>query len=96
MKVFGSKKAGVNYFVRQGAYAVIFKSQNRNEVGLIRAHGQQYFLPGGGIEKGESAEKTLVREILEETGYSIKNYYLFWRAQRYFISTLPVKQPRMD
>lgn len=96
MKVYGSKNKGVNYYVRMGAYAVIFKNQYRNEIGLIRAHGQQYFLPGGGIEQGETAEATLIREMLEETGYSIKNYYPLCHAQRYFISTLPVKRPMLS
>ncbi|MFT8669521.1 MAG: NUDIX domain-containing protein [Liquorilactobacillus hordei] len=92
--VFGSKNIGVNYFVRKGAYAVIFK--NQNEIGLIRTHEQQYFLPGGGIEKGETAEDALIREMLEETGYSIKNNYPFCHAQRYFMSTLPVKRPMLS
>ncbi|MBZ2404941.1 NUDIX domain-containing protein [Liquorilactobacillus hordei] len=96
MKVFGNKNIGVNYFVRKGAYAVIFRNQNRSEIGLIRTHEQQYFLPGGGIEKGETAEDALIREMLEETGYSIKNNYPFCHAQRYFVSTLPVKRPMLS
>lgn len=64
MKIFGIKNKGMNYYVRMGAYAVIFKNQYRNEIGLIRAHGQQYFLPGGGIEQGETAETTFMRFVL--------------------------------
>jgi 8-oxo-dGTP diphosphatase len=39
MKIFGNKRIGVDYFICQDAYAVIFKNQARNEIGLIRVHG---------------------------------------------------------
>lgn len=37
---------------------------------LLIQEGNEYYFPGGGIEKGESAEKALSREIKEETGYT--------------------------
>ena len=30
--------------------------------------------PAGGIEKNENSHQALIREILEETGYIVKNY----------------------
>jgi len=34
---------------------------------------KEYKFPGGGIEKNESIEEALEREVLEETGYSVIN-----------------------
>lgn len=36
------------------------------------AGGDYYILPGGGQEHGESLFQTLIREVLEETGYRIE------------------------
>lgn len=46
-------------------------------------HNQKeyFFIPGGMIEEGESAEQAAVRETLEETGYSIE-IIPFLRAER--------------
>lgn len=32
----------------------------------------RYKFPGGGMEEGETLEDTLIREMLEETGYKVK------------------------
>jgi 8-oxo-dGTP pyrophosphatase MutT (NUDIX family) len=44
-----------------------------NRVLLIRyapEEGRKYFIPGGGVESGESPAETAVRELDEETGLS--------------------------
>jgi 8-oxo-dGTP diphosphatase len=43
----------------------------RDEEGIDGAH-MKWELPGGKLEFGEDPEKTVVREIKEETGYDIK------------------------
>lgn len=57
-----------------GVYGIIL---NEGKILLIKkARGPykgMYDLPGGGVEYGESFEKTLEREFLEETGLEIKS-----------------------
>jgi 8-oxo-dGTP pyrophosphatase MutT (NUDIX family) len=55
---------------RASAYGLIFHDHH---LLLARAsHTQKYTLPGGGIEKGESNEEALIREVREETGIGIE------------------------
>ena len=51
---------------------VIF-SPDRNEVLLVeRDDFPVWVLPGGGVEISESLENAIIREILEETGFTVK------------------------
>jgi 8-oxo-dGTP diphosphatase len=67
---FGNRKTGVQYSIRPSAYIVI-----QDEAGNIATtrspHG--HFLPGGGIDPGESAQLAAVREAHEECGFIIAN-----------------------
>ncbi|UCH43701.1 MAG: NUDIX hydrolase [Dehalococcoidales bacterium] len=50
--------------------AIVFQDDS---VLVIKARTHQYYiLPGGRCEKGESPEETLRREVLEETGWTLK------------------------
>jgi len=54
----------------EAAVAVIFQ---QGRVLLIQRRDiPVWVLPGGGIEPGETPEQAIVREVLEETGYSVK------------------------
>ena len=45
---------------------------NKNEILLVKhTYVAGWHLPGGGINKGESAQDALLREIMEETGFTI-------------------------
>ena len=51
---------------------ILFKNDKKQEIFLIyRSDSPVWNLPGGGIEKGESAEETVVRETFEETNIDL-------------------------
>lgn len=65
---FGEKLERLHYQRRRGVYAVIFHHQ-KDRVMTVRNETGHYFLPGGGMEEGESHLECLERELIEETGY---------------------------
>lgn len=65
---FGNKLDGIDYTDRRGAYAVI-ENDDRQIAVIETSNG--YFLPGGGIDPGETDADALKRELIEETGYQV-------------------------
>jgi 8-oxo-dGTP diphosphatase len=65
---FGTRLAGIDYIERPGVYAVI--ENNHKQVAIIRTR-TGHFLPGGGIEPGETEMEALQRELMEETGCQV-------------------------
>lgn len=63
IQMFGERLPGRSYTVRRAAYAVIFRDDGR--VATVKTR-RGHFLPGGGIERGESDEAGLAREVREE------------------------------
>jgi 8-oxo-dGTP diphosphatase len=66
--VFGIRIAGCRYVLRPSAYALLRDEEGR--VAIVRS-ARGWFLPGGGIERGESPEEAVVREAREECGLVI-------------------------
>ncbi|MFX3619330.1 MAG: NUDIX domain-containing protein [Sporolactobacillus sp.] len=83
MLTFGYKDEKLEYEIRKTAYAVIF--DKKGLLGIIRV-GQNYFLLGGGIERGETEVECLRRESLEEIGYSLRQIVYLGQARQYFLT----------
>ncbi len=99
--VFGEREAGVQYTLRPGAYALIASLDG--QVAVVRT-SVGTFLPGGGIDPGETPEEAVVREAIEEcallirTGawmthavqfvYSIKEKQYFEKQSTFFDATI--------
>lgn len=62
---------------RPGSYALVMREGLLLMV-RVRATGE-WFLPGGGVEPGESVEEALVREVQEEAGIDVvvKEFFCF-------------------
>ncbi len=90
--IFGEKKEGVVYTNRPGAYVIIFEN---NKVALVKT-STGYFLPGGGIDNGESHKECLYREAIEELGWEIEIGDCLGNALNFFFATDTNKDTIMD
>ena len=70
-KIIIGHRVGENGIIRVGCSAVIF-DKNREKILLTRREdNNQWCLPSGGMEPGESASETCIREVEEETGLQV-------------------------
>lgn len=71
----GNKVEGVIYTKRPASYVIIERKEDKKIA--IATEGETYFFLGGGIEKEETELEALKRELIEESGYNIKNIKYF-------------------
>jgi 8-oxo-dGTP diphosphatase len=81
--VFGARQPGVQYTVRRAAYAVIL--DHRRRVACVQEESGR-FLPGGGLEDGESDVDAIHREVMEECGRSFEIAERSCTAVQFFMS----------
>ena len=83
-KTFGEKVEGIEYRVRVGIYGIALN--NEGEVAVIKT-SIGYFLPGGGLEDGETHKECLEREFMEETGYAVDVDKYIGKSSLYHLSS---------
>ena len=92
-EIYGANYSGYTNHVREGSRAIIIKDGNillSHEVNI-----EQWMIPGGGIEAGETPEICCVREMAEETGLIVETgqcflilneYYEDWKFVSYYFT----------
>jgi 8-oxo-dGTP pyrophosphatase MutT (NUDIX family)/ribosomal protein S18 acetylase RimI-like enzyme len=75
--LFGERLEGRSYIVRPCAYAIVPNA--RDEIVVVRT-SEGVFLPGGGMDPGESPEQAAIRETREECALDIHVSHVIARA----------------
>ena len=70
-KIITGHRVGQNGAIRVGCSAIIFDQQREKILLTRREDNNQWCLPSGGMEPGESATEACVREVEEETGLQV-------------------------
>ena len=71
-QVLRGERIGKNGRIRLGCSAIIFDEAREKVLLTKRADNGQWCLPGGGVDPGESVEETIIREVQEETGLTVR------------------------
>ena len=71
-KIMTGHRVGQNGAIRVGCSAVIFDKDREKILLTRREDNNQWCLPGGGMEPGEDASETCIREVEEETGLQVR------------------------
>ncbi|MEN0003589.1 MAG: NUDIX hydrolase [Bacteroidota bacterium] len=82
---FGEIPNDTDYIERPGSYALILNK--KRELAVVDTDWGHLYLPGGGIDPGESKELALHREVMEETGLFIQIKAYLGSAKEYFYSS---------
>ena len=80
---FGEALPGVTYIDRPGVYALAIQ----DGLLLVVETASGFFLPGGGVDAGESLEDALRRELHEEARLSITGMVAIGTARQYVVDS---------
>ncbi len=84
--MYGEEYSQTPSYVRPACRAIIIKD---NKILLSHEkHTGVYLTPGGGIENGESLEACVMREVREETGFTVRPIRPFAVFKEYFFEKL--------
>lgn len=72
-----------NIVTRTSSYGILV---SRSKALVIQAHLSLWEFPGGGNEAYESIQESLIREILEETGYKVKIKKFILERESFYVS----------
>ena len=70
-EIITGHRVGKNGTIRVGCSAVIFDKSREKVLLTRREDNNQWCLPSGGMESGESASEACIREVEEETGLQV-------------------------
>lgn len=82
VEIYGENRYAIATKTRVGCRGIIVEDGD-----ILISHEcitDQYFIPGGGLEEGETLEACCAREILEETGYVVKPTRHFLTLNEYY------------
>lgn len=71
-QVLRGERIGKNGKIRLGCSAVIFDGTRAKVLLTKRADNGLWCLPSGGVDPGECVEETIIREVYEETGLTVR------------------------
>ena len=72
---------------RPSVYGVVIKDGKV----LLSAQWKGYDFPGGAVEKGETLEEALVREVKEETGVTVSKGDMLYMMEQFFVHPVTKK-----
>ena len=77
----GEKIENKEYYKRPGAYVIVERDED-DKIAVV-TNGIGYFFLGGGLENNETNEDALKRELIEESGYTLKDISFFDTVSTY-------------